>query len=189
VICSAWRFQGGCCRSYNCSLRSVIDFLRSPLERPSMANIFTPPPDFFFMSCRDGFTNHYWFTSPLAHESPKPTPSYVYIACSSVFPFYVDIIPNPYLPPRLSNGLCSPWTTPNVGFRWPLSCVAPLRIRWNVHHFTPFDPKFPSIRERILVYFLASHFHPLVHTARPILPDISDMSTYPYFNCSYLPYQ
>jgi hypothetical protein len=119
VIFSGWGFQGGCCRSYNCSLRSVIYFLRSPLERPSMANISTPPPDFCFMSCRDGFTNHRWFTSPLAHESPKPTPSYVYIAYSSVFPFYADIIPNPYprdsrmgyarrglLPMSVSHGLC-----------------------------------------------------------------------------------
>ena len=30
-------------------------------------------------------------------------------------------------------------------------------------------------------------FHPLVHTARPILPGIPVM--YPYFNYSYLPYQ
>ena len=123
------KFQGSCCRSYNCSLRSVIDFLWLSLGWPSMANIFTPTPDFCFMSCHDGLTNyHCWFTSPLAHESPKPTPLYVYITYLSVFYFYADIIPNPYLPLRLS------WMgyvhcTPNVGVMWPLSCVAPLWIR------------------------------------------------------------
>jgi hypothetical protein len=60
----------------------------------------------------------------------------------------------------LSNGLCLSWTTPNVGVTWPPSCVAPLRIRWNTHHSTPFDPTFPSIREHIMVYFFDSHFPP-----------------------------
>lgn len=48
-----------------------------------------------------------------------------------------------------------------------------------------FDPTFPSVRRRIIVYF----FNPLVHTARSILPDIPVMSTYPHFNYSYLLYQ
>ena len=48
VSCSAWRFWGRWCRSFNCSLRSVIDFLRSLMEWPYTVNILTPPPDSSF---------------------------------------------------------------------------------------------------------------------------------------------
>ena len=59
-----------------------------------MAKIFTHPLilSSSFIFCCNIFANHYWLASSLARESPKLTPSHVWIT-SSLLPFHADIIP------------------------------------------------------------------------------------------------
>jgi len=131
-----------------------------------------------------------WFASPLAREAPKPTPSHLYIAYSSMFPFYADIIPHSYLLSAARDSL-----------KWALLVADYSQHRCNMasvlSHHVGFDGTLTSLLRSIQRFLLFANvswsislipiFHPLVHTTHPVLPDIPIM--YPYFNYSYLPYQ
>jgi hypothetical protein len=142
------------------------------------------------MSCYAGFTNHRWFASPLARESAKPTPSHVYIAYSSVFPSHPDIIPHLCLLSAACDSL--KWALLVVDYCQHHMASALCRTASDSMEHSPLY----SVRSNFSFYFnipWSIYLIPpsLVHIARPIPSNtnIPVMSTYPYFNYSYLLYQ
>ena len=123
-IYSLWGFQG---RSYNYSLRFIVDFLR-PLQNGHLWPKILPTPWFFLLlSCFVAIFLLITIGLPVLllvnHPNPLPrmykSPHHCFLFTPILYPPVPTLCHSVPLA-AIPNGLCLSWTTPNVGLR-PMS--------------------------------------------------------------------